>query len=101
VLGAFSAVKAVSLRMTSAEGAVAWTHQGYKRWNRCMYDLSASFSSSEGFSGNLANVVCSTFHAARPSSALSRHVSSTHPSATKWVRGGARVPVNVLRRRVS
>lgn len=62
----------VSTRMTSARvhrrGA---TYQGYRRWKRCTYDLSASCSSSVGFSGKRAKVVCRTFQAARPSSALS------------------------------
>lgn len=48
------------------------THHGYKRWNRYTKERNASFSSSVGFSGNRENVVCSTFQAARPSSALER-----------------------------
>jgi hypothetical protein len=75
VFSALSATEPVSLRLTSAAASHGATYHGYKRWKRYMYDRSASFSSSVGLSGKRANVVCRTFHAARPSSALSRHVS--------------------------
>lgn len=80
---AHSPLRRVSLCMTSAARRVVRAYQGYKRWKRCTYDRSASFSSSVGFSGKRENVVCSTFQAARPSSALSSRVSQSPASTTK------------------
>jgi hypothetical protein len=75
VLCAFPAAIPVSLRMTFVCATRCKTYQGYRRWNRCTYDRSASCSSSVGLSGKRAKVVCKTFHAARPSSALRLLVS--------------------------
>jgi hypothetical protein len=46
------------------------TYHGYSRANKWMYDTRAVCSSTVGFSGYRAIIVCSSFHEARPSSAL-------------------------------
>ena len=63
-------------RSPNIEGGEATRYHGYSLANRCTYENSAVCSSSVGLSGNLAIVVCSTFHAALPNSALKYVISN-------------------------